>query len=616
MAGYPDLSQPMNNASGGFPDLSQPMPAAGGMDDQAQKMQMFRDAIGADRTPFGNVRDMLYGFGKAGANIAKIFNKDAPDMPDIRQEHPSGIATGIGQYLPFAIGGGASLLGSTLGAATFGATQHEEGQKGFIDTALNKTAGIPYGGKARNAVEDALLNMAFHGLSGPLAKMLGVEKSPEAALPEFDIKNKTTFAPGESQFTKPNIQIPGFLNEKPPAALSANIAEDLTSKIMGNRNLEQSGKELATNINRTYQNVKNIHSDKFDKIFDSPTGEISYQSDSPILVKDKIITDSSYKNNNYLADTNDKNLRLLDKKYMENTNIENAHKLQSELGSEIGYMKKQRENQLLDAEGKNRLNNYIQAQNAVQEDIRNQLGSINPKLREDYDIAREDWRKNVIPYHTDKDLREIAEGRIKNPEAGQITNIFKNPEDSINKVAGDLDATAKDRIAHISLGKVKEDLTPEQLLNARKSLDLNGMSSYINPEHEQGFRNLRSNLQIEKEAQAKYEADQAFIKGLKDVQARAEKERIAAAKVRETGQQKAYNESNKIVGQKQKAMNTEYQKGLKEEIDRQAAKSKFLKKVVAGTAAVGIAHELGLSQSEVLAAYLAGLPGKFWDKKK
>lgn len=620
MAGYPDLSQPAANSPGSFPDLSQPA----GMDDKAQNMQMFRDAIGADQTPFGNVRDFLYGMGKSGANIAKIFNKNAPDMPDIRQQNPSGIATSLGQYLPFGIAGGAGLLGSTAGAAAFGGTQYEPGQHGFIDSMLNKT-GVGYqGGPVRNAAEDALLNMVFHGLGGPINKALGKisptdfngNNLPQSSIPQIDFKPKATFSSEESEFNNLQFKPPPFLQQQPPPALSGNIADEITSGIMGNRNLEQSGKELASHINRTYQNVKDIHSEKFDNIFDSPTGEISSQTDEPILVKDKLITDSAYKNNDFLADTNDKNLRLLDNQYRDTTNIANGHKLQSELGSEIGYLKKQRENGLLDAEGKNRLNNYVQAQNAVQQDIGNQLQSISPELRQDYDVAREDWRKNVIPYHTDKDLREIAEGRIKNPEAGQIVNIFKNPEDNINKVTSDLDPLAKDRITHIALGKVKEDLTPDELLNARKSLDLNGMSSYVNPEHEQNFRNLRTNLQMEKEAQNKYNADQAFIKGLKDLQESAENKRISLAKKTEIAQEKAYNQSNDIIKGYQKNIQTDYQKGIQQELDRQDSNKKLLKKIAVGSTAVVLAHELGLGQSEVLAGYLAGLPGKFWNKKK
>lgn len=626
MAYIPSLNdlgvQPDTQAMGYTPSLSD-IGQSASQDDKAQKMQMLRDVTGADQTPFGNVRDFLYGMGKAGANIAKIFNKDAPAMPDIRQQHPNGIVTAVGQYLPFGIAGGASLLGSTAGAGAFGATQYEPGQHGFIDSMLNKT-GVGYqGGAVRNATEDALLNMIFHGLGGPVNKMLGKtsptdfsgNKLPDTSIPQVNFKNETTFSPKESEFNNVPFQPPSFLQQKQSPALSGNIADEITSGIMGKRNLEQSGKELASHINRTYQNVKDIHSEKFDKIFDSPTGEISFQTDEPILVKDKLITDSAYKNNDFLADTNDKNLHLLDSKYRETTNIENGHKLQSELGSEIGYLKKQRENGLLDAEGKNRLNNYVQAQNAVQQDIGNQLQSISPELRQNYDVAREDWRKNVIPYHTDKDLRQIAEGRIKNPEAGQIVNIFKNPEENINKVTGDLDPLAKDRITHIALGKVKEDLKPEELLNARKSLDLNGMSSYINPEHEQGFRNLRSNLQMEKERQAKVDADQAFVKGLKNIHQQAENERISAAKIREKGQQNAYNESNKIIAGHQKNIQTDYQKGIQQELDRQDANKKFLKKIAVGTTAVALAHELGLGQSEVLAAYLAGLPGKFWNRK-
>jgi hypothetical protein len=104
------------------------------------------------------ILDMIYGFGKSGANIAKLINKNAPDMPDIRSKNSDPLAVNIGQGLPFAAGG-ASLLGAIGGGAAYGATQYDPGQQGIIDKKL----GIPTN-RLTNTIEDAALGGLFRAI--------------------------------------------------------------------------------------------------------------------------------------------------------------------------------------------------------------------------------------------------------------------------------------------------------------------------------------------------------------------------------------------------------------------------------------------------------------------
>lgn len=606
---YHDLSKPNKVDRSAYSDLASPMQSAGVSDEARQR---FADMVGANTTPFGNLRDALYGVGHAGENVAKsLYGSNLPAMPDIRQAHPNSTAESLGQYLPFAIAGGPSLLGSTVGAAIYGGTQYDPNQPGLIDQTLNKQ-GIGYtpgtAGNFRNAAEDAAIQAIFHGLI-PQSKAID---TASLNFPGAEFKKTATFQPHD--FKSDQLPIPEYLKQK-PENLSPAITEDLATNIMGNRNLEQSGKELASDIHTTYKTIKEKHSNDFNKIFNSPTGEISFQTDEPILVKDQLMHDSQYRKNNFLSETKDKNLDLLNNRFMDTPSVENGHKLQSELGSEIGYLKKQYDNGLLDAEGKNRLKEYADAQNTINQDIRSELNNVHPDLMASYDQARDNWRKNVIPYHVDKDLREIAEGRMKNPEAGKIVGIFKNPEESINKVAGDLYPSSHDKITHIALGKVKEDLKPEELLNARKALDLNGMSSYIRPEHEQSFRNLRSNLQLEKQRQIKQEANEAFVKGLEKMYNKKQSERYSESKVRQNNLQKASAESDKIVQGYQKQFNKDYTDKLKAAAQKDQARSDYYKNLMVKGLAIAGAHELGLNNSDLLAGYLAGLPKRFIGSK-
>lgn len=582
---------------------SQPPPQAEApAQPQGNLQQDVINAMGLNRTPGGNIMDFFHGFGKSAQPLANVFTGgQGASMPNIGQSNPNPIFEGAGSYAPYAMAGGTSLPGAVAAGGAYGFNQYEPGQHGLIDTTLNKIGGVPYGGRARNTIEDALLNMVFHGAQKPLAKLF---EQPTAKISDINFKNQATFSPKEGEFGKQEFKSPTFLNEKQPEPLSGKITEDLSHNIMGNRNLEQSGKELASHVHDTYQHIKEQHSAEFDKIFNSPTGEISYHTDEPILVKDKLMHDSSYRRNDYLAESKDKNLKLLDEKFMNHPSVENGHKLQSELGSEVGYLKRQRENNLLDAEGKNRLNSYIQAQNAIQQDIRAEMHNISPELMESYDTARDEWRKNVIPYHTDKDLREIAEGRIKNPTAESVTGIFKNPEENINKVVADLPRESKDRIMHIALGKVKEDIKPEELLSARKSLDTNGLSSYVNPEHEQGFRNLRSNLQLEAERKLQSDAQEAFKEGLKQVQTKAESKRLKIANERDKGFNKAKADADKVLKNYQNQFNTDYQKGMQEAAKIEKQKNDLWKKIGVGGVILGGAKALGFEHADLLAAYL------------
>src|SRR5579872_2580636 len=193
------------------------------------------------------LRDMIYGFGKSSANIAKLIYKNAPDMPDIRSKNSNSLAVGLGQYAPFAIGGGASLLGSTVGAGTFGATQYEPGQKGFIDTKL----GIPTN-RTTNSIEDAVINAITHGLL-PFGKnkpvnvpveqnSMNINFKPNEADP---FKQQASFPSIESEFSKVPIKLPEFLKEQPPTPLSENISKELHENITGGKDFEQAGKELS-----------------------------------------------------------------------------------------------------------------------------------------------------------------------------------------------------------------------------------------------------------------------------------------------------------------------------------------------------------------------------------
>lgn len=564
------------------------------------------------------IRDMIYGFGKSSANIAKLIYKNAPDMPDIRSENSNPVAVGLGQYAPFAIGGGASLLGSTVGAGTFGATQYEPGQKGYIDTKL----GIPTN-RATNSIEDAVINAVFHGLL-PFGKNKSVNAPVEQ--PSMNInfkpnevapfKQQASFPSVESEFSKVPIELPKFLKEQPPAPLSENISKELHENITGGKDFEQAGKDLADYIRPAYKNEVSKHSKIYnDEILDVPTDEINIHTGEPVKVRDRDMYGSHYLENYKNHEFPDENIQLLHNEHSENPTINNAHELQKEFGSEIGYLKKQNGKGNLDQIGKNKLRTYVKAQDSLKSSIRSTLKEIDPKLAEKYDDVTQSWKVNVTSFEADKDLKDIARGNIKNPMTSQVISIFKNPEENINSVISKLPEEAKDKIIHIGMGKDIYQNAPKDLLAAEKSIRTKGLSSYVAPQHEQMFRNLRNNVEMEKNSQAEFERNQKMAESLQKAQQEAQEKSVGYNKRSEQSQETARSKSNKMAEEKIRELERQHNEKTKQlqqqEMDlikeKQEAKKRriaAIKYAVGGSLGYATLHSMGLSPEQLIAFYL------------
>lgn len=544
----------------------------------------------------GIITSGLYGLGKGGANIAKLLTGGrAPGMPDIRAGKGSALAEGVGQYLPFGLAGGTGLLGSTAAAGSFGASQQEPGQQGLIDKSL----GLKPGGRIRAALEDAILNMMTHGIGSKIHNAI----NPAKELPQIDFKNKANFAPGESEFTRNQFETPSFLKDE-NAPLSENISKELQKDIAGRRSIEQSGQELATHLNRSYTKVKGEHQARYDNIFNAPTKFESAHTGEPFKVKEIPIDNGQYSKKFSNSEFAEKNLQSKHDQLIDNPTIENYHKFQSELGSEIGYMKKQRSKGLLDDAGRSKLKEYVNMRDTLKSDMALEFKRIDPKLANAYDEVTQSYKENVIPYESDKNLKDIASGKIKNPTSAQITAIFKNPEEDINKVVSHLPQDAKNRIVHVGSGKAYDENLPNHLLSARKTLETKGLGSYINPHYEQAFKNLKSNVQMEKESLAMTERNSKLLESLKSEQIRAEKARIAAAKTREKIRKQSEKESSKIDKKTKKDLQAQYDSQIKQKEESALRKSKLIRTIIGGAGGAALVHGLGIKPETIAGSYL------------
>lgn len=287
------------------------------------------------------------------------------------------------------------------------------------------------------------------------------------------------------------------------------IAQSVHGDVIGNRSVQQSTKNVAREIKENYDRIKSERQDDYDAIFNKPTDETSYATGEPVKAKDLGLIDNKYyqKYDDYKFP--DENVQNLHNAFMDNPTVDTAHKLQSEIGSEVGYLSKQRDKGILDDAGKNKLNNYVQMRKTLLDDINDRFSETDPNLADSYMNATQNWARDVIPYHSDKTLKDIAQGRIVNPTKDNIKSIFSFPEQNINKVAGDLSQEGRNNIAHIGMNVNRYQNTAKDLVRGHNNLESNGMESYLSPSDDQSIRVMRGNVFMQK---AKDEADKVAAK--------------------------------------------------------------------------------------------------------
>ncbi len=303
-----------------------------------------------------------------------------------------------------------------------------------------------------------------------------------------------------TEFSNTPIPLPASLTQEVTSASPEDHAQSLMQNISKGERPEEAGQNLAANIKSTYANVKSKAQIPYNDIFDKTTVDGNTVGDAPIFQHPDPLTGVQRQGDyadligNRKNPFNDSNLDALHKDLIKNPSIDNAHALQSDLGGEIAYMQKQRDMGNLDDSGISKLNFYTSARQALFNDAGNALDKIQPGLSDEYNAATQNWKNEVIPYHTDKDLRDIAQGKIQNPTTTQINGIFKNPESQMNKVVNDLGQDSKDRIAYLGMGKLPEENSPSQLMNAKTSLEKKGLNSYLSPELHQSFSELNDKI--------------------------------------------------------------------------------------------------------------------------
>lgn len=187
-------------------------------------------------------------------------------------------------------------------------------------------------------------------------------------------------------------------------------------------------KQIAADIKKAYGVAKHGAKEIYQPVFDEIGKKNIYNTSFGYLPK-------NFKNlDNEVFDTlnNDPDLRKYTKDFLDTPTFDNAHKLQSVIGTEMGSIKNPN---LADAI---QIKNMKLARDTLQRDMQSFLQKQDPTqgLSTQYKQAIDQYKQNVVPYLSDKRLRAIAEGKITNPK--NLDTIFKSPEPTLEKVMKDI----------------------------------------------------------------------------------------------------------------------------------------------------------------------------------
>jgi len=258
-------------------------------------------------------------------------------------------------------------------------------------------------------------------------------------------------------------------------------AGKIINSLSSGRNLTDSGKSIAEDIKNSYSNIKDKFTRRYADIFSNNNvgSDFVYDRLHPLegiskpgkLEKLEI---------NPAEDLKDSSLREQYENVLKNPTFKNMHYFQSDLGKEKRFLEGNIKN--LDDASRRRLNLYKKMQSATKEDIHSYLEKANPDVKKDYLQTTKDYEREMVPYFYKKNLSKIGEGDIKNPGVNKIINIFKDPEEDINKVVEHMPPDFKNKIVHLGIGKENYNVDSEGLKNALNTFTKRGLSEYLTPE--------------------------------------------------------------------------------------------------------------------------------------
>lgn len=173
-------------------------------------------------------------------------------------------------------------------------------------------------------------------------------------------------------------------------------------------------------------------------------------------------------------------LKDLHDTFINNPTFQNAHKLQSELGSVSSQLKSgvaAPTISTIDA-----ANSLMNARGALKSDINDFLTRQNPDIAQQYKNASDSFQQNVVPYRSNPKIYSIATGDTTNVAPASLAGIFKAPDENLSKVLSDMPSGTMDKILYTKLGQTVPNKSAQGLLNSYQNLQQQGLSDYVSPQ--------------------------------------------------------------------------------------------------------------------------------------
>lgn len=377
------------------------------------------------------------------------------------------VTKGISQYVPYAAAGGGSLLGQILAGGTYGGLTSNSNQNNLLS---NVFPGFPSGKKGA-AMEGALLNALGMGF------LKGAPKAVNAFSPgktAEDIKSSLSNLPSSKSVVTDTDK--GITLEKPKTL-----------------NLRENSESLSKDIKDSYDYHTSIVGQKMNPVLskygqsldiyplENPSGIHAYREIPNFKLKG--------------TESND-----LYKIFKNDPNLNNANELQKKVGEEIGKIKSMK----IELQPKNQLKNLNYAYKELNSKIESRLGQADPQALSEWKSGRDYHRDNVIPYRSNKKIRDVVEGKTTSPE--NIHQPFKYPGDkfdkkskqymtgNINKIISDLPEDSKNKILLSKIGGVSSNQSPIQLLNNLEKAKDKGYDTYFNEDLKDNINVLKKQI--------------------------------------------------------------------------------------------------------------------------
>lgn len=172
---------------------------------------------------------------------------------------------------------------------------------------------------------------------------------------------------------------------RPQAAMN-----DILQNLGGGQSLEGNAQSLAQSLKAAYEKNASAGKELYDPVMNTYGKNSIYENAAP--------ENSAYQALDKDVLSSDTRLKKLNQQFSDNPTLDNAHTLQSQLGTAIRKLETNDAKGTLSIADRNTLYGYQDAQDAVKKDMMSFLNSKDPVSANQYQAASANWAQNVVPY--------------------------------------------------------------------------------------------------------------------------------------------------------------------------------------------------------------------------